>query len=108
MLRRSRDENQNPDWTSSASGLERISSARPHAYAAPDFDALYDSPILLGNLDSLPSFDIRGVPHHFIGFKLGADKFNAAEFMKDLKAVVEQGIAVIGEIPYQHYSFMIG
>jgi predicted metalloprotease with PDZ domain len=95
----------NPNWKSVASGLEPVSPDKPTTLVAPDFDALYDSPILIGNLDSLPPFEIKGVPHYFTGFKLGSN-FDAQLFMKNLKAVVEQGIAVIGEIPYTHYTFL--
>jgi predicted metalloprotease with PDZ domain len=95
----------NPNWSSIATGLDPVSRDKPHTLAAPDFDVLYDSPILMGNLESLPPFEIKGVPHYFIGYKLGSN-FNREQFMKNLKAVVEQGIAVIGEIPYKHYTFI--
>jgi len=95
----------NPNWTSIATGLDPVSPDKPHTLAAPDFDVLYDSPILMGNLESLPSFEIRGVPHYFTGIRLGSD-FDRERFIKSLKAVVEQGIAVIGEIPYKHYTFL--
>ncbi len=95
----------NSNWKSVASGLDPVSPANPNTLVAPDFDVLYDSPILMGNLESLPSFEIKGVPHYFIGFKLG-NNFNTEQFIKNLKAVVEQGIAVVGEIPYKHYTFL--
>jgi len=97
--------NLNPNWNSIATGLEAVSPDKPHTLIAPDFDVLYDSPILMGNLVSLPSFEIKGVPHYFIGYKLG-NNFDREQFMKDLKATIEQGIAVIGEIPYTHYTFL--
>jgi len=95
-----------PAWKSIASGLDTVAADKPHILYAPDFDVLYDSPILAGNLESLPPFEIRDVPHYFIGHNLQAHSFNAGQFMKNLKAVVEQGIAVIGEIPYTHYTFL--
>ncbi len=95
----------NPNWKSIATGLDPASPKNPNVLAAPDFDVLYDSPILMGNLESLPSFEIKGVPHYFIGHKLG-NNFNVDQFMRNLKAVVGQGIAVIGEIPYKHYTFL--
>jgi predicted metalloprotease with PDZ domain len=94
-----------PEWKSIATGLDPVSPDQPHILFAPDFDVLYDSPILMGNLESLPAFEIRGVPHHFIGHRLGSN-FNREQFMRNLKAVVEQGIAVVGEIPYTHYTFL--
>lgn len=95
-----------PGWKSIASGLDPVSADRPHVLYAPDFDVLYDSPILAGNLESLPPFEIRDVPHYFIGHNLQAHNFNSGQFIKNLRAVVEQGIAVIGEIPYKHYTFL--
>ena len=94
-----------PTWSSIATGLDRLSPDQPHILTAPDFDVLYDSPILIGNLESLPPFEIKGVPHYFIGHRLG-NGFDREKFMANLKAVVEQGIAVIGDIPYKHYTFL--
>jgi len=93
----------NPSWSTIATGLEPDASA-PHAYAAPDFDVLYDSPILMGNLEALPAFDIRGVRHEFIGYKPAVP--DPVKFMRDLKAALEAGIAVTGDIPYRHYTFL--
>ena len=95
----------NPGWNTIATGLDRVSPGSPHTFSAPDFDVLYDSPILMGNLESLPPFEIRGIPHYFIGYKIG-NNFNVDQFMRNLKAVVEQGVAIIGDIPYQHYTFL--
>ncbi len=96
----------NSNWKSIATGLDPVSPDKPHTFAAPDFDVLYDSPILAGNLEAMPSFEIKGIPHYFIGHNLGHN-FDSEQFMKDLKATIEQGIAVIGEIPYTHYSFLV-
>lgn len=93
----------NPAWSTIATGLDPVPPA-PHTYAAPDFDILYDSPILMGDLEALPAFDIRGVRHEFIGYKPAVP--DPAKFMRDLKAALEAGIAVIGDIPYRHYTFL--
>jgi predicted metalloprotease with PDZ domain len=95
---------QNPKWNGIATGLDRISLSDPATFTAPDFDILYDCPIVLGNLDQLPPFEIRGVPHYFVGYQLGIS--DPAQFMKDLKPVIEAGIDVIGEVPYKHYTFL--
>jgi predicted metalloprotease with PDZ domain len=94
----------NPAWTTVATGLEPASLETPHTFVAPNFDILYDSPILMGNLEKLPSFEIQGIPHDFFGYKLA--EFDREHFMEDLKRVLEAGIAVIGEIPYKHYTFL--
>jgi predicted metalloprotease with PDZ domain len=93
-----------PTWTDVATGLDAAATGDPHTFTAPNFDVLYDSPILMGTLESLPPFEVRGVRHEFIGYKLG--DFDRASFMQDLKAVVEAGVAIIGEVPYSHYVFL--
>lgn len=92
-----------PSWRDVATGLEPIPGA-PHRFRAADFDVLYDSPILMGTLESLPPFEVHGVPHEFVGYQLG--EFDRVAFMKDLKAVVDAGIAIIGDIPYSRYVFL--
>ena len=94
----------NPKWDTIATGLDRLSPDSPATFTAPDFDVLYDCPIVLGNLDHLPPFEIRGVPHYFIGYQLGIR--DPIQFMKDLKPVIEAGINIFGEVPYKHYTFL--
>ena len=96
--------NLNPAWTTIATALDPVSAEQAKTFFAADFDQLYDSPILMGNLDSLPPFKIQGIPHYFIGYKLG--NFNHQQFMNELKAVIEAGLSIIGEIPYRHYTFL--
>ena len=86
-----------------ATGLEPI-AGKKFVYTASDFDILYDCPILVGPLESLPSFQVRGIPHYFIGYQLG--EFDRQAFISDLKKIVEAGIAVTGDIPYKHYTFL--
>jgi predicted metalloprotease with PDZ domain len=90
-------------WRDIATALERVPGKR-YTYAAPDFDVLYDSPILIGNLERLPTFTIRGIPHDFIGYRLG--EFDRQQFIRDLAAVIEAGTNIIGAIPYKHYTFI--
>jgi len=92
-----------PQWSSIATGLEHISNEK-NVFTAPDFDTFYDSPILLGNLEELPSFKVRDIPHYFIGYQLG--DFDKKQFMADLEKIVATGISVIGDIPYKHYTFL--
>jgi len=90
-------------WSKVATGLEKI-KGREFSYYAKDFDVLYDSPILIGQLEEMPYFTVQGVPHRFIGYKLG--DFDKEAFMADLKKVVEAAVAVIGEIPFKEYTFI--
>lgn len=90
-------------WDKIATGLEKV-TGKTSTYFAKDFDVLYDSPILIGKLEELPSFTVKGVPHYFMGYKLG--DFNHTEFMNDLKKVIEAAVNVIGEIPFKSYTFI--
>lgn len=92
-----------PGWNKVATGLEKV-EGKEFTYQAQNFDVLYDSPILIGNLEELPSFTVRGIPHYFIGYQLG--DFNKVDFMKDLKKVIEAAVNVIGEIPFKSYTFI--
>lgn len=94
----------NPAWSTVATSLEPASPETPYTFAARNFDILYDSPILMGNLEKLPSFEIQGIPHDFFGYNLA--EFDREQFMNDLKRVLEAGIAVIGDIPYKRYTFL--
>lgn len=91
------------DWNRVATGLDSVSGAK-FTYVAPDFDVLYDSPMLVGNLEELPSFNVKGIPHRFIGYKLG--NFDKVKFMVDIQKIVENASALIGDIPYKHYTFI--
>jgi predicted metalloprotease with PDZ domain len=89
-------------WTG-ATGLEPNGNVKNKFYA-PNFDVLYDSPILFGALEELPSFEVMGVTHRFVGYNLG--DFDKVKFMIDLQKIVEASVAVIGKIPYRQYTFL--
>lgn len=93
----------NPSWNKIATGLEPVEGS-PGEFTASDFDILYDCPILLGNLETLPSFKVKGVDHHFIGYKLG--EFDHDQFINNLKSVVQAAVNIIGDIPFDNYTFI--
>lgn len=90
-------------WTKSATGLEPV-LGNPNQYTAENFDILYDCPILLGDLEALPSFSVKGIEHRFIGYKVGT--FDKVSFMERLKKVTEAAVAIIGDIPYKQYTYI--
>jgi len=90
-------------WRNVATGLDSI-AGKKFTYAAPDFDILYDCPILVGNLEELTPFKVKGISHRFVGFKLG--DFDKQQFMLDLKKMVEAAVNIIGHIPYKSYTFI--
>ncbi|RYF56883.1 MAG: hypothetical protein EOO39_36115, partial [Cytophagaceae bacterium] len=75
-----------------------------HTFTAPTFDVLYDSPMLMGELEQLPAFTVRGVPHYFVGYNLG--QFDRQRFVEDLQKIVAAGADIINDIPYTHYTFL--
>lgn len=86
-----------------ATGLDSIPN-KHNTFFAADFDVLYDSPFLMGDLESLPPFTVKNIPHYFIGYKLG--DFDRTQFMNDLKKIVVSASNIIGDIPYTHYTFL--
>jgi predicted metalloprotease with PDZ domain len=93
----------NKRWSKVATGLDPVSGS-PDEFYSPDFDILYDCPILIGNLEELPHFYVNGIEHRFIGYDLG--NFDKAKFMSALKAAVQAGVDITGDVPYRQYTFL--
>jgi len=95
----------NPEfnWNKTATGLEKISGEHDTFFAS-NFDILYDSPILIGHLQELPSFRVEGIEHRFIGYKMGS--FDHELFIDNLCRVVEAAVAIFDDIPYKQYTFI--
>ena len=91
------------DWNKIATGLEPI-MGKTNEFTAPDFDILYGCPILIGNLEELPSFKVKGVEHRFIGYKIG--QFDHAIFIEKLRKMVESSVNIISDIPFKQYTFI--
>ena len=90
-------------WKEVATGLTSV-GLKANLFEAPNFDILYDCPILVGDLEELPAFEVNGVVHRFIGYKLG--EFDRELFMEKLKKVVEAAVSIIGDIPFEEYTFI--
>jgi len=94
-----------PNWTRIATGLDDDAAGRANTFVAPDFDVLYDSPILMGNQESL-SFTVEGIPHR-VAIENVAASVDREKMLADLKRMVEAATRLIGDIPYKHYSFLM-
>jgi predicted metalloprotease with PDZ domain len=90
-------------WKHVATGLDHV-AGKTDEFTAPDFDILYDCPILIGNLDELPSFKVNGIEHRFMGYAIGS--FDQKLFMENLKKIVQASVNVIGDIPFKQYTFI--
>lgn len=92
-----------PRFKKIATGLQMV-NGNPNLFSAPNFDILYDCPILIGDLKELPAFTVRGVPHRFIGYKMGS--FDEQLFMNTLQKAIEQGVNIMDHIPFKEYTFI--
>jgi predicted metalloprotease with PDZ domain len=90
-------------WSKSATGLEPV-PGKANVFTAENFDILFDCPILLGDLEELPSFRVKGIEHRFIGYKIGT--FDKIDFMKRLQKITEAAVEIIGDIPYKQYTYI--
>jgi len=90
-------------WKHIATGLEPVPGKANH-FQAPDFDILYDCPILIGNLEELPTFTINNIPHRFVGYNMGT--FDRKQFMNNLQRITTAAVNIIGDIPYKHYTYI--
>ncbi len=86
-----------------STGLDPVRS-RPGTFSAPNFDVLYDCPILVGNQEMV-SFEVQGIPHTVALTEPG--DFDRDRLVTVLKQMVEAAVAVVGDIPYRHYTFLM-
>ncbi|WP_126971375.1 M61 family metallopeptidase [Gynurincola endophyticus] len=91
------------NWSRIATGLTPVANDN-RKFKAADFDELYDCPILIGNLEELPAFKVKGKNHRFIGYQLG--EFDKQEFMTSLQKMIEAATDLFGDIPYNEYTFI--
>jgi predicted metalloprotease with PDZ domain len=90
-------------WNRIATGLA-VDAANGGVFRAADFDELYDCPILIGNLEELPSFNVNGANHRFIGYKLG--EFDKPGLMRKLEKMITAATNLFGDVPYKEYTFI--
>ena len=92
------------NWSRISTGLD-MRKGSPDTFEAPDFDVLYDCPILLGNQEHL-QFEVKGVPHHVAIENVAAD-VDRARMSADLKSIVTAATSLMGDVPYRHYTFLM-
>lgn len=78
----------------------------PAVFFAPTYDALVDSPVLIGRFRSWRFLE-RGVPHH-VAFWLRPDApaFDTTAFVRSVRTSVATTAAVMGDLPYREYTFI--
>jgi predicted metalloprotease with PDZ domain len=90
-------------WRAVTTGLDPV-AGQPNTFRATSGDVLYDCPILVGNHEVIP-FEVRGIPHVLAGNNMGS--LDRKKFVADLSRMIESAAALMGDIPYTHYAFMI-
>ena len=91
-------------WKSVATGLDHV-PGHANTYSAASFDLLYDSPILLGNQELL-HFDLDGATHDVAVENVPAT-VDRDKMLADLKRMVRAATDLIGDVPYEHYTFLL-
>jgi len=92
------------DWKQIATGLDPV-QGRPDTFFAPDFDVLYDCPILMGNQEVL-QFEVQSKPHEVVIESVPAS-VDRQRMIADLKRTVEAATGLMGDVPYHHYTFLM-
>ncbi|WP_268036063.1 M61 family metallopeptidase [Algoriphagus sp. PAP.12] len=88
-------------WEDVATGLKVEGDL---TFSAVDMDVLFDSPLLIGNLEELPSFEVAGVKHRFLAHQIG--EFDKQDFINRLKNSLEESVELMGDIPFDEYTFI--
>lgn len=93
-----------PSWTRIATGLDPV-PGRPNTFSSPDFDILFDCPMLMGNQE-LEQFEVKGIPHR-MAIEDVPESVDRRKMSADLKRMVEAATDLMGDIPYKHYTFLL-
>jgi len=86
-----------------ATGLDPI-AGQSNTYLVKSFDILYDSPFLMGKLEQFPASSVKGKSLQFIGYHMG--RFDRKQFMDVLTRITTSASAIVGVVPYNHYTFL--
>jgi len=92
-------------WTRIATGLDPVTRGRGNTFLARDFDTLYDSPLLIGNQETL-QFGVQGKPHT-VAIENVPASVDRTRMIADLKRIVETAGRLFGELDYSHYAFLM-
>ena len=95
-----------PDgWKQASTGLKPVGAneGEKRTFRAPDFDTLFDSPILLGN-QYVEHFTHEGHDYEFA--LLTPQGYEETTFRDDFKKMVSQTTKIIGDVPYDNYALI--
>jgi len=75
----------------------------PRHFRALNYDQLADSPIMMGELETL-GFKKENIPHDVV-FRGRAD-FNRNKFVTMVRDIIDYQIGLFGDLPYEKYVFL--
>ena len=88
-------------WKHITTGLKRLND---NTFIAPNFDRLYDSPLLLGNHE-LKAFTHEG--HKYEMAIETPDGIDKCPLIEDMKKVISSTTKLMGDVPYDNYAFLM-
>ena len=91
-----------PGWKI-ATGLPAV-AGQQDTFRAENFDILFDSPVEVGPFKTL-SFEVRGMPHRIV--IEGEGNYHPERMRRDVQKIVEAQVAMMGDIPYRDYTFIL-
>lgn len=91
------------DWNKVSTSLEKV-GGDIFTLTSPNYDILYDSPIEVGTQDIF-TFDVKGV--HYEVAMYGGGNYDKERLKVDMSKIIEAEIAVFGENPNKHYTFIV-
>ena len=86
-----------------ATGLPAVPGS-PNTFRAENFDILYDSPFLASDFRET-GFETGGKQHRFV--VAGAGNYDLERLGRDARKIVEASAAMMGELPYRDYTFLL-
>ena len=90
-------------WKKVSTGLEPV-AGELFMFRASDIDNLYDCPVYIGNHRTI-DFELDGRSYQLaLETPEGLEK---TTFVEDLKKVITTSTAIFGDVPYQHYCFIL-
>lgn len=93
------------EWKNASTGMKPVGENKGmrRTFHAPDFDVLFDSPLLFGN-HYVKQFEFEG---HDYEFALETpDGFGESGFEGDFKRMVSAATKLIGDVPYDNYCMI--
>ncbi len=91
-----------PGWEI-ATGLPAVNNS-PDIFRAENFDVLYDSPVEVSAFRTI-KFAVSGIPHRIVID--GEGNYDAERLARDVAKIVETAAALMGELPYRDYTFIL-